>query len=841
MANVYLALKRSVLFVLLLLCQAAFAQPVINSFSPTSARPGTPVTISGSGFSPIAGLNIVYFGPVRATVQSVNATNLNVTVPVGATYAPITVTVNGLTAYSQLPFNVGFQNFNTTLDTNDFGSRKDVYGGFNNPRSITLADLNRDGRTDLFVTNQVGNAVTVIRNTSVPGTVSFAANKHFPGGPGAFGSATGDLDGDGKLDIAFANFVSTGTGSVQVLRNNSVGDTIRFDTTRYATGAGSTRVAIADVDGDGKPDMVVASSNSGIVSIFRNTTTSIGAVSFAPKVDLTAFNSNDIAVADLDGDGKPELLTLYNGISNGGVSVWRNFSAPGIISFAGKTDYPTGSYPNLIKVGDLNVDGKQDIVVVNYISSSMSIFRNRSTLGNIMLETKQDIATGSSPKSAAIGDLNGDGRPDIAIGCDTPRAICLYPGIWSDSIRLGARVEYKTGTLHTDVAIGDIDGDGEVDLVFNHNVGIYAVSILRNKQNGESPIITSFTPTSAAKGAFVNIFGKNLSTTGSVKFGSQWSDSVHVVSDSVVQARVNNGATGDVTLYTQFGSASKPGFTFIGDTTQTPDTLCPVITSFSPTSGQQGTAVYILGSNFTGSTGVRFGGVPADSIVIMSDTMIKAIVDTGATGSVQVISPYCSASKPGFTYIADTTSIPDTTAPIISSFWPTSGTRGTTIFIWGSRLTGAVSVRFGGVSADSIRVMSDTLIKANVRTGASGYVSVLTPYGLATKPGFTYISDTTINDTLFVNARTANADGVIQKLFKLYPNPASKYVTWQQPLTNHKTRLQLVDMFGRIVRQVEVGSNTPQTTIQLHGLLGGVYKLVYIDGKNKVTSTLMIK
>src|ERR1044072_7444500 len=240
MANVYLALKRSVGFVLLLLCQAAIAQPVINSFSPTSAWPGMPVTISGSGFSAVAGDNIVYFGPVRATVQLASTSTLNVTVPVGATYAPITVTVNGLTAYSQLPFNVGFQNFNTTLDTNDFGSRKDVYGGFNNPRSITLADLNRDGRTDLFVTNQVGNAVTVIRNTSVPGSVSFAANKHFPGGPGAFGSATGDLDGDGKLDIAFANFVSTGTGSVQVLRNNSVGDTIRFDTTRYATGAGST-------------------------------------------------------------------------------------------------------------------------------------------------------------------------------------------------------------------------------------------------------------------------------------------------------------------------------------------------------------------------------------------------------------------------------------------------------------------------------------------------------------------------------------------------------------------------------------------------------------------------
>ena len=87
MANVYFALKRSVVFVLLLLCQAASAQPVINSFSPTSAWPGLPVTINGSGFSPVAGDNIVYFGPVRAAVQLASTNSLNVTVPVGATYA----------------------------------------------------------------------------------------------------------------------------------------------------------------------------------------------------------------------------------------------------------------------------------------------------------------------------------------------------------------------------------------------------------------------------------------------------------------------------------------------------------------------------------------------------------------------------------------------------------------------------------------------------------------------------------------------------------------------------------------------------------------------------------
>jgi hypothetical protein len=1262
MANVYLALKKGVVFVLLLVCQAAIAQPVINSFSPTSASPGVPVTINGSGFSPVPGNNIVYFGPVRATVQSGGTNVLNVTVPVGATCAPITVTVNGLTAYSRLPFNVSFHNSNTTLDTSSFGARKNVFG-FQSARIVTLADLDRDGRADLFVPN-LGNTLTVLRNTSTAGTVSFAPNKNFPGGPIPYHSATGDFDGDGKLDIAVANWNNGGVGSVSVLRNRSVNDTILFDTASYASGNGTHRVTIADIDLDGKPDLLAVAYNSYYISVFRNTTTTAGAITFAPRILISTNPSPyDISITDMDGDGKPDIVSSY-GVGNGGVSVWKNYSVPGSISFGIRANYSTANTAVRLKVGDLNEDGKPDVAVANLSSARLSFFRNISSAGNIVLAARQDIATGSRPQSIDIADLNGDGRLDIAVGCDTPQAICIHPGIAGDSIRFGPRVDYRTGRQVNDLTIGDVDGDGEPDLAFPNlilNSG-HAVTVLRNLQNGESPIINSFTPTSAATGSFVTITGKYLSTTSAVKFGAAWADSVRIVSDSVVKARVNNGATGNITLYTLYGVATKPGFTYVGDTipdstapviysftptsgqkgtpvfilgsnftgttavrfgginadsiivlsdsvvkaivdsgatglvsvitpygtaskpgftfiadtipapaikdisptsgpkgtvvsifgssltgttavyfghvkadsiivlsdtlikaivdtgatgsvsvstphgygygpvftyirdttnnpdstlhrpeitnfspksgkkgavitifgsnldstlavyfggvkadsiviisdsviratvgsgasgyvavstpygytsrsgftfiadttpvvrnfyptsgkrgtivqilgnnlgtttavrfggvladsvwvtsdttvrakvgngatgsvsvttpygtaskagftfiadttpvvrnfyptsgkrgtivqilgnnlgtttavrfggvladsvwvtsdttvrakvgngatgsvsvttsygtaskagftfiadtTNIPDTTCPVITSFWPTSGQKGTAVYILGNNLIGTSSVRFGGVPADSIVIMSDTMIKAIVDTGATGSVQVISSYCSASKAGFTFIRDTTNFPDTTAPKITSFYPTSGQRGTIVQILGNNLGSTTAVRFGGVLADSLWVTSDTTVRAIVGNGATGSVSVTTTYGTASKAGFTYISDTTINDTLFVNARTAGANGIIQKSFKLYPNPASTYVTWQQPVVNHKTRLQLVDIAGRIVRQMEVGSNTPQTTMQLHGLNTGVYKLVYIDGKNKLTSTLLIK
>lgn len=189
----------------------------------------------------------------------------------------------------------------------------------------------------------------------------------------------------------------------------------------------------------------------------------------------------------------------------------------------------------------------------------------------------------------------------------------------------------------------------------------------------------------------------------------------------------------------------------------------------------------------------------------------------------------------------DTTHIPDTTTPVIFNFWPTSGQKGTAVYILGKNIHNATAVRFGGVPADSIMFLNDTTIRAIVDTGATGGVSVTTPYGTASKPGFTYIVDTTGNDTLFVNARTITATGTTRASFILYPNPASKYVIWQQPVTSHRTRLQLVDMTGRVVKQVVVGSNTPQTTIPLSGLQPGVYKLMWTNGQNKLSRTLLIK
>src|SRR5688500_5494453 len=145
--------KSSMLFKLAAFCivllstQQLFAQPTISSFTPASGATGTTVTITGTNFSITPTNNAVYFGAVRATVTSADYTSLTVSVPVGATYLPITVTTNGLTAYSARPFVVTY-NSPAQISASSF-TRTDIPLGTYSPMSIAAADFDGDGKTEL--------------------------------------------------------------------------------------------------------------------------------------------------------------------------------------------------------------------------------------------------------------------------------------------------------------------------------------------------------------------------------------------------------------------------------------------------------------------------------------------------------------------------------------------------------------------------------------------------------------------------------------------------------------------------------------------------------------------
>ena len=477
-----------------------FAQPTITSFSPTSGPIGTAVTITGTNFSTTDANNIVFFGATKATVTGASTTQLTVTVPAGATYQPISITVGGLTGYSHQPFIVTFPT-PASITPGSFASKVDFATG-SNPCGVAISDLDGDGKPDLVVINYWSNTVSVLRNTSLSSSItssSFAAKVDFATGmsPSPWSVAIGDLDGDGKPDLVVVN---TGSHTVSVFRNTSTSGSITSSSfapkVDFTTGMSPNGVAISDIDGDGKPDLVVTNYDDNTVSVLRNTST-YGSITFAAKVDfMTGMNPIGAAIGDIDGDGKPDLVAVN--YSSNTVSVLRNMTSSGSISFAANVDFPTGELPYGVAIGDIDGDGKPDLVV-NAHSMTASVFWNTSSPGSITSSSfaaKVDFTTGSSPYSVAIGDIDGDGKPDLVVVSANTKTVSAFRNTSTSgsitSSSFAPKVDFTTGAGPVFVAIGDLDGDGKPDLVVTDWESA-TVSVLRN-----TVAIVEYTITSTA-------------------------------------------------------------------------------------------------------------------------------------------------------------------------------------------------------------------------------------------------------------------------------------------------------------------------------------------------------
>ncbi|MGB2867085.1 MAG: FG-GAP-like repeat-containing protein [Bacteroidota bacterium] len=472
------------------------AQPTITSFTPWNGPIGTVVTITGTNFSTTAANNIVFFGATMAAVTGASTTELTVIVPSGATYQPVSVTVDGSTRYSSQPFLVTF----TTVASITSGSlaAKVDFTTQTTPFGVALGDIDGDGQADLVVTNFNSGSVSVFRNTSVPGSITFDTRLSFATGTKPPIVAIGDMDCDGKLDLVVTN---NGSNSVSVFRNTSASGSITFATrVDFTTGTNPPKVAIGDIDGDGKPDLSVVNYNSSTISVFRNTS-SPGLVTFASKVDFTPGSFPEgVAIADMDGDGKPDLIVANAGSAT--VSVFRNTSSPGSIasdSFAPSVDSTTGAYPVDVATGDIDGDGKLDLVVTNNSSNTVSVIRNTSSPGLISFNAKVDFMTGWNPYIVAIGDMDGDGKPDLAVANFSGNSVSVLRNTSSPgSVTSGsfnATVDFTTGTGPYGVAIGDLDGDGRPDLATANELG-NSVSVLLNNIGPLAVELMSFIATS---------------------------------------------------------------------------------------------------------------------------------------------------------------------------------------------------------------------------------------------------------------------------------------------------------------------------------------------------------
>ena len=416
-----------------------------------------------------------------------------ITIPAGSMSGVIPITIAANT-YGKVD-----QTFQLLLDsatgigpTTSFATQQTFATG-SAPYSVASADLNGDGKPDLIVANGSDNTVSLMRNTTAPGaaTPSFAAQQTFATGSTPISVVVADVNGDGKPDLMVANYASN---TVSVLLNNTApGATVLSFAAQqtFAAGSGPHSVVAADINGDGKIDLVVSNAGSlgHTVSVLLNTTApGAGVASFATQQTFaTGSLPVSVTTADLNGDGKADLITAN--LFDDTVSVLFNTTAPGasVPSFAAQQTFAVGSAPASVTATDVNGDGRPDLIASNEADNSVSVLLNltapRATTPSFA--SQQTFATGPTPAFVVAADLNGDGKTDIAVASDTGGngdtvSVLLNitaPGAAVPSF--AAPENFATGSTPVSVAISDLNGDGKPDLAVADNGG-NAVSVLLN-------------------------------------------------------------------------------------------------------------------------------------------------------------------------------------------------------------------------------------------------------------------------------------------------------------------------------------------------------------------------
>jgi hypothetical protein len=349
------------------------------------------------------------------------------------------------------------------------------------PRMVVVADLNGDKKLDLATVNSATQTISVLLGT---GSGSFGAHTDFNTAQSCISLAVGDLRRVSKIDIVAG---CQSNGQVEVLLANGDGT---FQTpVDYMVPAGVDDVAVGDFSGDGKLDVAVTNAGTtGMVSILTGTGT--GTLNTAVPFG-TNFSPTAVAAADFNGDGKLDLVTADDGspfgTTIGSITV---LLSNGASLFGGRSDYSlttistSGAY-NGIAAADLNGDGKADLVVPVTFASQISILMNK---GNGTFDPFVTYSLPTGPNAIALGDFNNDKKADVVIvNSSGSISILLNSGTGT----FPTYTQYNINGYGNGVAVGDFNKDGNLDIVATDLVND-TVSVLLGNGTGAFPSFTTY-------------------------------------------------------------------------------------------------------------------------------------------------------------------------------------------------------------------------------------------------------------------------------------------------------------------------------------------------------------
>ncbi len=277
-------------------------------------------------------------------------------------------------------------------------------------RALGCADLDGDGRVDLALVHPLAGQLELLRNTTA-GSITFAAGTTLAVGAGPTDVLLADFDGDGLADVITAD---RSAGSLSVWRNTSTPGSLSFVGSTVPAAVRPAFLAAGDFNGDGKPDLVVAhdflSANS--ISVYENTST-ISAISFAAPRVVSGLSGFGLVVADLDGNGRPEIVTITESGTHLRI-LTSSVATPFVFDVhqldSGMDGIPSDVFARHLAAADLDGDGLAELVLANRVDGRGVVFRN---LGGLLFSGAHVVATGDFV-AALLSDLNGTGRIDAS-------------------------------------------------------------------------------------------------------------------------------------------------------------------------------------------------------------------------------------------------------------------------------------------------------------------------------------------------------------------------------------------------------------------------------------------
>ena len=486
----------SLLLVLVTASQAWAQVPKIFRIDKTYGTINEKITITGNNFGATASQVAVFFGAARANeIISVTNTSLEVRVPAGATSNSISVTnlTSNLTAYSSQLFTLSFDGAPFDENKMEPAGSFSTTGG-NDLYNLCMCDFNLDGKNDIVTTDINEAKIAILQNTSTgTSAVSFTTTTHrMPTGTRYV--RCDDLNGDGLPDLVISE--ESGSGDrIFVLENIGVpGGAIQFvpgnSALSYsAAGSNANRPTIRDIDGDGKPEIITVDlTNDGGISIFQNTSNGTSLSFNAPKApfadsEIGSALLSSVDAEDLNGDGLPEIMVGQD--EDKSIYVLTNASTPGNINFSQYITLTTAKGITNIKAGDMDGDGLLDIVANT--NDRTTIFRNTTQATEVTFAAAQDFDTGHGldPEGLDLADMDGNGLLDIIIGNISPTKRWIR--ILLNQSQIGT-LDFSKETLipnppHQNLSVraGDLNSDGKPDLAYtNINDDEIAVYLNRN-------------------------------------------------------------------------------------------------------------------------------------------------------------------------------------------------------------------------------------------------------------------------------------------------------------------------------------------------------------------------